>query len=129
METLTTNAFSFDEFELDAAKRLLLKNDKPVPLNPKAFDLLLTLVENHGVVLSKNELLDKVWENQFVEENNLTVHVAALRKALGEAKNEHRFIVTVNIFSIKFYDKNHSFNFNMLGRNPRPIERRFAKSG
>ncbi len=46
-------------------------------------------------MLSKDELLEKVWAGQFVEENNLTVHVSALRKALGETKNEHRFIVTV----------------------------------
>lgn len=87
--------FSFGEFELDAGRRLLLKSGEPVNLNSKTFDLLLTLVENQGQVLTKNDLLDKVWENQFVEENNLTVHVAALRKALGETKNDHRFIVTV----------------------------------
>lgn len=87
--------FCFGEFEIDADHRLLLKRGEAVPLNSKTFDLLLTLAENHGRVLSKNDLLDKVWENQFVEENNLTVHVAALRKALGETKNEHRFIVTV----------------------------------
>lgn len=89
------NRFSFGEFELDADRRLLLKRGEAVPLNSKTFDLLLTLAENHGQVISKNDLLDKVWENQFVEENNLTVHVAALRKALGETKNENRFIVTV----------------------------------
>lgn len=89
------NTFSFGEFEVDAEHRLLLKTGAPVTLKPKTFDLLLALVENHGRILTKNELLDKVWENQFVEENNLTVHVAALRKALGETKNENKFIVTV----------------------------------
>ena len=94
--------FSFAEFEVDAAKRLLLKDGQPVALNPKAFDLLLTLVENRGEVVHKNDLLDKVWANQFVEENNLTVHISALRKVLGERKNEHRFLVTVPGKGYKF---------------------------
>ncbi len=94
--------FSFAEFEVDAAKRLLLKDGQPVALNPKTFDLLLTLVENRGEVVHKNDLLDKVWANQFVEENNLTVHISALRKVLGERKNEHRFLVTVPGRGYKF---------------------------
>ena len=87
--------FSFGEFTLDPDRRLLLRNGETVALKAKAFDLLLALVERRGEVISKNELLDRVWANQFVEENNLTVHVAALRKALGESKNENRYIVTV----------------------------------
>ncbi|MBA2735949.1 MAG: winged helix-turn-helix domain-containing protein [Pyrinomonadaceae bacterium] len=102
MQTTANTNYSFADFEIDAARRLLLKNGEAVSLNPKAFDLLLTLVENRGAVLSKNELLDKVWENQFVEENNLTVHVSALRKALGEKKNENRFLVTVPGKGYKF---------------------------
>jgi DNA-binding response OmpR family regulator len=70
--------FSFEEFEIDINRRLLLKEGEAVNLNPKAFDLLLTLVKNHGKLLSKDELLNTVWENQFVEENNLTVHITAL---------------------------------------------------
>ncbi|MEP6903070.1 MAG: winged helix-turn-helix domain-containing protein [Actinomycetota bacterium] len=89
-----TNIF-FDEFEVDLLKRKLLKGGQPIYLKPKAFDLLLTFIGHRGEVLSKNDLLDLVWENQIVEENNLTVHIAALRKALGEMKNEHRFIITV----------------------------------
>jgi DNA-binding winged helix-turn-helix (wHTH) protein/Tol biopolymer transport system component len=95
MTDQTNTVFCFGEFELDADRRLLLRAGDVVPLKAKAFDLLKTLLENRGEILSKNDLLDKVWENQFVEENNLTVHVAALRKALGEKKNENRYIVTV----------------------------------
>ena len=87
--------YKFEDFEIDVSRRILLKNGEAVSLKSKAFDLLLTLVARHGEVLSKNELLDKVWENQFVEENNLTVHIAALRKVLGEKKGENRFIVTI----------------------------------
>jgi DNA-binding winged helix-turn-helix (wHTH) protein/Tol biopolymer transport system component len=97
-----STVFCFGEFEVDADRRLLLRNGEKVPLKAKTFELLLALIENRNDVLSKNDLLDKVWENQFVEENNLTVHVAALRKALGETKNEHRFIVTVPGTGYKF---------------------------
>lgn len=96
------NFYSFENFEIDQTKRLLLKNGEAVALNPKAFDLLLALVEKRGEILSKDELLDTVWKNQFVEENNLTVHISALRKALGERKNENRFLVTVPGKGYKF---------------------------
>ena len=59
--------YSFAEFEVDAAKRRLLKNAQTIALNPKAFDLLLVLIENHGQIVTKEALLDKVWANQFVE--------------------------------------------------------------
>ena len=102
MAAVVNSNFSFDDFELDVTRRLLLRRGEPLALKSKAFDLLLTLVESRGAVISKTELLDRVWENQFVEENNLTVHVAALRKALGESKNENRYIVTVPGKGYKF---------------------------
>ena len=94
--------YSFAEFEVDAAKRRLLKNAQTIALNPKAFDLLLVLIENHGQIVTKEALLDKVWANQFVEENNLTVHISALRKIFGEKKGERRFIVTIPGTGYKF---------------------------
>src|SRR5690606_9424712 len=94
-ENAMNKGFVFDEFVLDAGRRRLTKNGEPVSLNPKALELLAVLVENRGRTLTKNELLETVWENQFVEENNLTVHIAALRKALGEKKQEPRYIVTL----------------------------------
>ncbi|MEO7674267.1 MAG: transcriptional regulator, partial [Pyrinomonadaceae bacterium] len=87
--------FLFGDFELIGPKRLLLKQGKPVALNSKTFDVLLTLVERPGQVLSRGELLDKVWPEQFVEENNLAVQISALRKVFGETKSEHQYIVTV----------------------------------
>jgi DNA-binding winged helix-turn-helix (wHTH) protein len=95
METLTAKSFRFSNFELDGVRRLLLKDGEPVALNPKAFDLLLTLVESRGEVLSKDDLLARVWPGQFVEEGNLKVHISALRKVFQESKNDHRYIVTV----------------------------------
>jgi DNA-binding winged helix-turn-helix (wHTH) protein/Tol biopolymer transport system component len=95
MKTLSAQYFRFAEFELDGTKRLLLKHGQPVPLNSKTFDLLLALVENRGEVLGRDQLLERVWNGQFVEEGNLTVQISALRKIFGERKDEHRFIVTV----------------------------------
>ena len=85
----------FDEFELDISKRLLTRDGKPLALNAKAFDVLVFLVENPGRILSKDEILSSVWENQFVEEANLPVQISALRKALGERKETPRFLVTI----------------------------------
>lgn len=95
MKTLSAQYFRFAEFELDGTKRLLLKHGQPVALNSKTFELLLALVENRGEVLGRDELLERVWNGQFVEEGNLTVQISALRKIFGERRDEHRFIVTV----------------------------------
>lgn len=92
----------FAEFELDAAHRLLRRNGETLALNAKAFDLLEFLAENAGRVVSKDEILDAVWCGQFVEEANLKVQISALRKTLGERKNEHRFLVTVPGKGYKF---------------------------
>ncbi len=94
--------FCFEEFVVDPLKRTVSKGPAVVGLTPRAFDLLLAFVTHSGVEISKQELLDIVWEGRFVEEKNLTVHVAALRKALGEGKGEHRFIVTVPGIGYKF---------------------------
>jgi len=95
MQTLEPKQFRFADFELDVAKRRLLKRGEALPLNAKAFDLLLVLVEHRGQVVSKDELLDKVWAGQFVEEGNLKVQVRALRKIFGEKIGDNEFIVTV----------------------------------
>ncbi|MDQ4120586.1 MAG: winged helix-turn-helix domain-containing protein [Acidobacteriota bacterium] len=101
-ELTDSKIYSFSGFELDSRRRTLLKDGNSIQLNPKTFDLLLILVAHRGEVLSKNELLDKVWAGQFVEENNLTVHISALRKVLGERKGENRFLVTVPGKGYKF---------------------------
>ncbi len=85
----------FAEFELEASKRRLRREGKPLTLNAKAFDVLVFLAENAGRVLSKEEIMNAVWENQFVEEANLAVQISALRKALGERIDAPRFLVTI----------------------------------
>lgn len=87
--------YDFDRFRVDVSRRLLLRQGKPVPLTPKAFDILLVLVQNHGRVVGKDELMKLVWPETTVEENNLTRNISSLRKALEERPSEHRYIVTV----------------------------------
>jgi eukaryotic-like serine/threonine-protein kinase len=87
--------YEFGPFCLDVADRLLLKQGEPVPLAPKALDTLVVLVENSGRIVGKGELLDTIWPDTFVEEVNLTVHISALRKALGEDHADPVYIETI----------------------------------
>ncbi|KRC11972.1 hypothetical protein ASE11_00340 [Hydrogenophaga sp. Root209] len=76
-------SYRFDRFELRPSERVLLVDGAPAALGSRAFDLLLCLVVHHDRVLTKGEVLEQVWPGQVVEENNLSVHVSALRKVLG----------------------------------------------
>src|SRR5438045_6033419 len=87
--------FEFGPFRIDIAKRLLRRDGEVVPLTPKTFDLLLALIECRGEVVSKEELMKRVWPDSFVEDGNLTYNISVLRKALGERAGEHHYIVTV----------------------------------
>ncbi len=87
--------YEFGPFLLDATEQLLLRDGRPIALKPKLFDLLLILVENSGHVLDKNRLMSEVWPDTFVEESSLTVGIFALRKALGDGRNNHSYIETV----------------------------------
>src|ERR1035441_5685717 len=84
--------YRFEGFELDPCKRILSRDDDPVSLTPKAFDVLSYLVLNPGRVVTKDELLKAVWPDSFVEEGNLAQYISALRRALG---NKSFLIVTV----------------------------------
>lgn len=96
--------YEFGSFRLDVGERLLLCDDKPVPLQPKAFDILLVLVRNSNHLVGKDELMQAIWPDAFVEEGNLTLNVSLLRKALGERKNSHtpRYIETVSKRGYRF---------------------------
>ncbi|MGC2238564.1 MAG: winged helix-turn-helix domain-containing protein [Pyrinomonadaceae bacterium] len=87
--------YEFDTFRVDALKRQLLRDGKPVQLTSKAFETLLILVRHRGATISKDDLMNSIWSDTAVEENNLTQQISTLRKALGERVGEHRFIVTV----------------------------------
>jgi DNA-binding winged helix-turn-helix (wHTH) protein/Tfp pilus assembly protein PilF len=94
MNTAAKHCFEFGAFRLDASERLLLHQGETVSLTPKAFDMLVTLVENSGHLVEKSELMRKLWPNSFVEEGSLAQNVSLLRKALGENESQ-KFIETV----------------------------------
>ena len=86
--------YNFGHFHLDETKRILTREGEVVSLTPKAFDLLLTLIEHQGKVIDKDYILKKVWNGNIVEEGNLSVNIHSLRKALGDTLHEHKYIVT-----------------------------------
>ena len=88
-------SFNFGPFQLDLRQFVLLRDGKPVPLPPKAMIILAVLVENHGNLVEREELMRRAWPNVFVEDGNLTVNVFALRKALAEGLNGISPIETV----------------------------------
>jgi Tol biopolymer transport system component/DNA-binding winged helix-turn-helix (wHTH) protein len=90
-----THFYAFDSFLVDAGKSVLLRDGHSVPLTPKAFEILLVFIRNPGRLLKKEELLEEVWPDAFVEENNLPRNISSLRKALGEGPAEHKYIVTL----------------------------------
>lgn len=105
-----THSYRFKSYRLDLEERQLLSNDAPVPLTPKAFDVLATLVERSGHLVEKDELLNKVWAGSFVEEANVARIVHTLRKVLGEDDNGNKFIETVAKKGYRFVAKVETFN-------------------
>lgn len=85
--------FAFGPFVLDRDRRLLARDGAPVGITPKAFDLLVVLVERSGAAVTKDELMSALWPDTAVEENNLTFQISTLRKALGA--DGARFIATL----------------------------------
>ena len=92
----------FGPFRLDAAKRVLWRGGEVVTLPPKALDLLIALAEQRGDVVTKDELMKRVWRDTFVEEANLSVNVSALRKALGDQRSGRPYIETVSRRGYRF---------------------------
>lgn len=87
--------YDFDRFRIDATERLLLSDGEIVTLTQKAFDVLMVLVERRGQIVSKDELMELVWPDTFVEEGNLTQNIYTLRKVLGQTNDGQDFIKTV----------------------------------
>src|SRR6185436_18943177 len=87
--------YEFGQFCLDPRERLLMRDGDTIPLTPKAFDMLLSLVENSGRLLEKEELMRTLWPDSFVEEGSLAQNISLLRRALGDSQEEQKFIETV----------------------------------
>lgn len=86
---------SFGPFCLLPTQFLLREGDRPVPLGSRALEILIALIERRGELVSKRDLMARVWPNVFVEPANLTVHMSALRRALRDGRDGHRFIVNI----------------------------------
>src|SRR5262249_33956888 len=105
MSITRDQSYRFEDYQLIAAERVLKRDGEIVPLPLKPFELLLVLVERHGQVVSKEELMKTVWPDSFVEEANLARHIYLLRQTLGESPkgnggstekgDKHRYIQTI----------------------------------
>jgi DNA-binding winged helix-turn-helix (wHTH) protein len=98
MSQETKRFYEFDRFRIDLTERVLLCEGEMAPLTQKAFEVLLALIERRGRIVSKEELMEKVWPDTFVEESNLAQNIYTLRKTLGQAADGASgggYIVTV----------------------------------
>jgi TolB-like protein/DNA-binding winged helix-turn-helix (wHTH) protein/Flp pilus assembly protein TadD len=96
MQAPPAHLYEFGDFRLDTAKRLLQRLDgTTVPVTPRVFETLLYMVEHHDIVLDKERLMEAVWPDSIVEENNLSQNISTLRRIFGETPGSHSYIVTV----------------------------------
>ena len=95
MSVQAKHLYQFGPFCLDPVKRRLLRDGELVKLTPKAFETLVVLVEQRGKTIEKDELLNKVWRDSVVEENNLNQSITALRKSLGDSRQDSQYIATI----------------------------------
>lgn len=96
MDQQVTHIYEFGPFRVDSIRRVLQRDGQPLPLAGKTFDTLLALLKNRGQTVEKDTLMDQVWAGSAVEESNLTHHISALRKVLGDSPDEHRYVITVS---------------------------------
>src|SRR4051812_18648087 len=87
--------FRFADYQLDLTERRLLRAGDVIPLRGKVFDTLAILVENHGRLVRKDELMQRLWPDSIVEENNLDHNISKIRRALQDGNNGNKFIETV----------------------------------
>jgi DNA-binding winged helix-turn-helix (wHTH) protein len=92
---VATSEILFGPFRLLPAQLLLLEGDKPVPLGSRALHILMVLLERPGELVTRQELMARVWPNLVVEPATLTVHISALRRALRDGRDGNRFIINI----------------------------------
>lgn len=121
MNTHPLRLYEFGPFRLNVTERFLESGDKVVPLTPKVFDTLRVLVENSGHVLSKDELMQALWPDSFVEESSLTQNISLLRRALAEFEGERQYIETMPKRGYRFVGEVRECNLSsreMVQTNP-----------
>jgi len=117
MQTPPANFYEFGAFQLDPVKRLLRRLDgTPVPLTPRVFDTLLYMVEQHDSVIDKERIMEAVWPDSIVEENNLAQAIWKLRQVFGETPGSHSYIVTVPGRGYRFVAEVNKRNGNIVSR-------------
>ncbi len=96
--------YAFGMFKLDPQQKILLHDDERIPLHPKTYATLLALLESNGEVISKDDLLAKVWPDTFVEESNLSKNISLLRKALSNGHDHSDYIETIPTIGYRFVE-------------------------
>lgn len=94
--------YQFDSFRVDVTERQLWQGEEPVLLTPKVFDVLLVLLERKGQTVEKEELIQRVWADTYVEEGSLSRSISTLRKTLGDGSNEQKYIKTLPKIGYRF---------------------------
>ena len=89
------SGYAFGPFVVDSIKRQLWRERRLVPITSKTFDVLVVLLEHRDHVVSKDELLNRVWPDTAVNENNLARQISSLRRTLGQRPDQHDFVVTI----------------------------------
>src|SRR5262249_15803495 len=89
------NAISFGPFRLLPSQQLLLEDGKPVRVGSRALDILIALAERPNETISREDLMAPVWPDAFVEDGSLRVHIAALRRALGDGQGGNRYVANI----------------------------------
>lgn len=107
-------SYEFDSFRLIPAERQLLRDGQRVSLPPKVFETLLVLLQNNGHALSKEDLMNRLWPNSFVEENSLNHNISVIRKALNGGGNGDGYVETVRGYGFRF-------NADVRAGNPQPV--------
>jgi DNA-binding winged helix-turn-helix (wHTH) protein len=97
-----SEVYEFGEFALDVFERQLSRRGLRIPLAPKEHDVLVALLRHAGRLVTKSELLERVWPESFVEEGILSVHISTLRKTLGDRERQPRYIETVSRSGYRF---------------------------
>ena len=117
---MAAQVFQFESFRLDIRERRLFRNGRVIHLRGKVFDTLCALVKHSGRLLLKRELMQVIWPDTVVEENNLEHNLCVLRKILGQSKSDNRFIETVPRQGYRFVARVDALDEPVTVRPPAP---------